>query len=270
MIERLERAFPEEQAVVLAEVIHDAYNSLVKASDFSELKAIVAELAEAQQRTEQRLAELAEAQQRTEQRLAELAEAQQRTEQRLTELAEAQQRTEQRLTELAEAQQRTEQRLAELAEAQQRTEDRLNRLIIVVEGLAMEVGGLSRAASYALENEAYRMLPALLKERLGLELTRRFIRTEINGEEINLFAEARRNGQSLIIVGETKLQLGERRTRRAEGQRTLDQLERKVAAVRQAYPDQEVVPVLITHYARPAFLREAEARGVMVFQSFEW
>ena len=114
------------------------------------------------------------------------------------------------------------------------------------------------------------MLPALLKERLGLELTRRFIRTEINGEEINLFAEARRNGQSLIIVGETKLQLGERRTRRAEGQRTLDQLERKVAAVRQAYPDQEVVPVFITHYARPAFLREAEARGVMVFQSFEW
>ena len=256
MIERLERAFPEEQAVVLAEVIHDAYNSLVKASDFSELKAIVAELAEAQQRTEQRLTEL--------------AEAQQRTEQRLTELAEAQQRTEQRLAELAEAQQHTEQRVDELAEAQQRTEDRLNRLIIVVEGLAMGIGGLSRAASYALENEAYRMLPALLKERLGLELTRRFIRTEINGEEINLFAEARRNGQSLIIVGETKLQLGERRTRRAEGQRTLDQLERKVAAVRQAYPDQEVVPVLITHYARPAFLREAEARGVMVFQSFEW
>ncbi|GIV84746.1 MAG: hypothetical protein KatS3mg052_1753 [Candidatus Roseilinea sp.] len=86
------------------------------------------ELAAAQQRTEQRLEELAAAQQRTEQRLEELAAAQQRTEQRLEELAAAQQRTEQRLEELAAAQQRTEQRLEELAAAQQRTEQRLEEL----------------------------------------------------------------------------------------------------------------------------------------------
>ncbi|MDH7554668.1 MAG: hypothetical protein QHH74_13550, partial [Spirochaetota bacterium] len=66
----------------------------VTKEDFSELKSIVRDLAEAQKRTE-------EAQQRTEKRLEELAEAQKRTE-------EAQQRTEKRLGELAEAQQRTE------------------------------------------------------------------------------------------------------------------------------------------------------------------
>ncbi|MCS6848211.1 MAG: hypothetical protein RMN52_10910 [Anaerolineae bacterium] len=232
MTRRLERAFPAEQAGVLAEVIHDAYNTLVKASDFSELKAIVAELAEAQKRTDQRVAELAEAQR-----------------------------------ELAEAQKRTDQRVAELAEAQRQTADQLRDLVIVVRGLATEVGSLSRTMSYSLENEAYRLLPGLLKQKFGLEIEQKFVRTEINGEEINLFGRARRNGQTVLIVGESKLRLD---MRAAERQEVFDQLERKVAAVREAYPGQEVMPVLITHYARPAFLQEAEARGVQVFQSFDW
>jgi hypothetical protein len=100
----------------------------VTREDFGELEQIVAELAEAQQRTEQRVAELVEAQQRTEQRVAELAEAQQRTEQRVAELAEAQQRTEQRVAELAEAQRRTEERLAGVEERQAKAEEHLDRL----------------------------------------------------------------------------------------------------------------------------------------------
>jgi multidrug efflux pump subunit AcrA (membrane-fusion protein) len=79
----------------------------VRRQDFDELKAEIRELAEAQQRTEQRVAELAEAQQRTEQ-------AQQRTEQRVAELAEAQQRTEEVLRQLLEFQARTEKTLARL------------------------------------------------------------------------------------------------------------------------------------------------------------
>lgn len=211
MTQRLERAFPAEQAGVLAEVIHDAYNTLVKASDFNELKAIVAELAEAQKRTDQRV--------------------------------------------------------AELAEAQRQTADQLRDLVGVVRGLAIEVSSLSRTMSYSLENEAYRLLPALLQQRFGLEIEQKFVRTEINGEEINLFGRARRNGQTVLVVGESKLRLDMRTTERQE---VFDQLERKVAAVREAYPDQEIMPVLITHYARPAFLQEAEARGVQVFQSFDW
>ena len=93
MAERLRGVFSAEQA----EVIYDAYNALVKADDFDELKEIVRRLAEAQEQTEQRLA----------------------------------------------------------------------KLTMVMQGLAMELGGLSRAVSYALENEAYRGLPRLLKERLG-------------------------------------------------------------------------------------------------------
>lgn len=253
MTERLQRAFPPEQAGLLAEVIYDAYDSLVKVSDFNELKGIVAELAQAQR-------ELVEAQKQTDQRVAELAEAQKQTDRRIAELAEAQR-------ELAEAQKQTDRRVAELAEAQRRTEDQLSDLVTVVRGLAVELGGLSRAVSYSLENEAYRSLPALLKRRFDLEVEQSFIRTEINGEEINLFGWARRNGQRVLIVGEAKLQLD---MRQAERRNALDQLIRKVEAVREVYPDQEIMPILVTHYARPAFIQEAEARGVKVFQSFEW
>ena len=115
------------------------------------MEQVVADLAEAQRQTEQRLdrleqvvADLAEAQRRTEQRLdrleqvvADLAEAQRQTEQRVdrleqavADLAEAQRRTEQRVAELHEAQIKTEQRVAELVEAQTKTEQRLGRIEI--------------------------------------------------------------------------------------------------------------------------------------------
>jgi hypothetical protein len=87
--ETLKKEFTDSQADVLAEVITDAYNDLVKTSDFIELKNIVKELAEAQKRTEQRVEELAEAQKRTEQKIEELAEAQKRTEQRVLALIDS-------------------------------------------------------------------------------------------------------------------------------------------------------------------------------------
>ncbi|NJN68694.1 MAG: hypothetical protein HC884_19310, partial [Chloroflexaceae bacterium] len=74
---RLETVFSEPQADVLATVVGEVIRPI--ANDLSELKAIVRDLAIAQQRTEQRVGELALAQQRTEQRVEELALAQQRT-----------------------------------------------------------------------------------------------------------------------------------------------------------------------------------------------
>jgi predicted nucleic acid-binding Zn-ribbon protein len=137
IVRRLETVFQHEQAVVLADTITDAYDTLVKASDFSELKMIVAELGEAQKRTEERLEELAEAQKRTEERVEELAEAQKRTEETLAGLVEAQKRTEKNVADLAKAIQLLTRELRETRR---------------------ELGGLSRSVSYALENEAYRFL----------------------------------------------------------------------------------------------------------------
>lgn len=278
---RFEDVFTPKQATVLAQTITEAYSDLVKTGDFNELKAIVQRLAESQERTEAQLAELTIAQRHTDGTVAELAVAQQRTEVQLAELAAAQQRTDATVAELAVAQQRTtvqlaqleqhtDQRFAELAVAQQRTETSLDRLARTVDGLAQELGGLSRSMAYALENEAYRSLPALLEAKHGIKLDEHIIRTEIGGEEINFFARGERNGQPIILVGESKTQLDERRNNRRSAERIFSQLEEKVQAVQKDFPNAEVVRFLITHYARPGMLQRARDRDVIVIQSFEW
>lgn len=80
MTRRFETVFEAPQATVLAQTITEAYNDLVKTSDFNELKAILARLAAAQERTEVRVGALAEAQER-------LSAAQERTEGHLAKLA---------------------------------------------------------------------------------------------------------------------------------------------------------------------------------------
>jgi hypothetical protein len=143
-------------------------------------------------------------------------------------------------------------------------------LVQVSRNNGQELGGLSRNASYALENEAYRLLPALLQKRYGIRLDERIIRAEIEGEEINFLARGERNGQSVCLVGEAKLRLDERRDNHHEVERVLDQLEAKVAAVRKQHQDCEIVRLLVTHFARPAFLEQAQEQDVIIVQSFEW
>jgi len=171
---------------------------------------------------------------------------------------------------LAQAQTRTEARMEDLVHAQQDTDRRLGKLTDVVSNLAQELGGLSRSASYALENEAYRQLPAYLEANYGIVLDRRLVRTEIGGEEINIFALGQRNGTPIVLVGESKLQLDRRRSGRDAVSRVMDQLERKVEAVQPHYPEREVVRLLITHYARPVVQEEAQKRNVIIVQSFDW
>ncbi len=288
---KLGMVFEPQQAVLLAEVVTDAYSDLVKTGDFNELKSIVKELAEtqkelaqAQRRTESRVGELAQAQRRTESRVGELAQAQSRTESRVGELAQAQSRTEARVEQLAQAQRRTESRVEQLAEAQSRTEARMEELAQAQKETTYQVqmlthqlgetnktvGGLGQSFAYALENEAYRMMPAVLEEKHGIRVTERFVRTCIAGEEINLFGRGRRDGAEVLIMGESKLRLDERRQGQAGDVAAFEQLAAKAEAVRTEYPDAEIVLVLITHYARPGVLEAARERDIIVVQSFEW
>ncbi len=101
-----------------------------------QLTRAVGQLAQAQQRTEERVEQLAQAQRRTEERVEQLAEAQRRTEERL-------ERLEATVQALAEAQRRTEERLERLeatvqalAEAQRRTEASLKELTVEMRRLA--------------------------------------------------------------------------------------------------------------------------------------
>jgi len=183
----------------------------------------------------------------------ELAEAQR-------ELAGAQKRTETRVEELAEAQRG-------LAEAQRATEKEIRVLVKGLTETRQELGGLSRSFSYSFENEAYRMLPEVLKRRYHIKLKERLLRTDIGGKEVNLFGKGAKNGSDVIVVGEVKLRLDDKRKKKGD---VFEELEEKVRAVRKEYKKEEIIRLLLTHYATSGFLKRAKEKGVIVVQSFEW
>jgi chromosome segregation ATPase len=133
-----------------------------------------------------------------------------------------------------------------------------------------EIGGISKTLGYSLENEAYRMLPAFLEKHYNITLTRRLIRTEIGGREINLFAEGEQEGHPITLVGEARNRLDERRKKQRKS--VFADLEERVAGVvdERDLDPRAVVRVLVTHYARPGIVEEARNRNIIIVQSFEW
>ena len=121
------------------------------------------------------------------------------------------------------------------------------------------LGGLSGSVGYALENEAYCTLLSYLKN-LDIDLTERFVRTVINGEEINILGKRKRNGQELIIVGIPELKLT--RDVGALNLTPLQKFERKVNTVRKKYPTEEIFKIIVTHFARSEIIEKARGKGI--------
>ncbi|WNC52714.1 MULTISPECIES: hypothetical protein [unclassified Thermosynechococcus] len=237
--EKLRTAFSPEQAHLLAEVIREAYDDLVKAKDFNELKAIVADLAQAQKRTEERLEELAAAQKRTEERVEELAAAQKRTEERVDQLTVT-------VAELAQAQKRTEERMDQLAAAQERTER-------AVKQLARQVGGLSEALGGSLEDLALEVVSEILEYRWGMEIE--FCDRDTlplrNGEyEFDLVIRGQVAGRPILVLGEVKSNITE------------SEVERFLNLVAQVAAPEEVRPLFFGYRverAAKALIRDRNA-----------
>ena len=154
----------------------------------------------------------------------------------------------------------------ELAEAQKRTEEEVRKLWIGLNRTREDLGGLSRSFGYAFENEAYRMLPGVLKEKYGIELKERFIRTEIRGQEINFLARAKRDGEEVYIVGEARVRLDDTKKR----EDVFKELNSKIKAVKEEYGDIETQGLLVSHFATKGFLKKAEEKGILVVLSYEW
>jgi len=164
----------EQMEILRQEIREDGLGRLERSLDahrkrteqrFDRLETALADLAAAQQRTEERVEELAAAQQRTEERVEELAVAQKRTEERVEELAAAQQRTEERVEELAAAQQRTEEQVTQLAATQRGILERLDvldhRVGLIGDLLGIEAEGEAQEVlTYVLEQKGYRLLEA--------------------------------------------------------------------------------------------------------------
>ncbi|MGC8735522.1 MAG: hypothetical protein ACP5SG_01860 [Dissulfurimicrobium sp.] len=217
LMARMDQAAAETLTNILGQIYEDLKNTVTQ-QDFAQLKAVVVELAEAQKRTEQRVAELAEAQKRTEERLdrleqtvAELAEAQKRTEQRVAELAEAQKRTEERLD-------RLEQTVAELAEAQKETERRLQDLIGEVKDIKVQLGGLSMAVGYGIEDKLmpfmHRFVPRVYGAMPKIVERKNVRYSKDSFDEVNIYMEAIKDGQQVLIVGECKAHPGKKDLKR--------------------------------------------------------
>src|SRR5882724_8088932 len=216
-------AFPPELRLPIARLVDMLRDELsVSRADFAELKAIVRELAQAQQRTELHLEEWAQAQQRSETGMEELrgvvrelTAVQQRTETHVEELggaiqrlAEAQQRSEVRMEDLARA-------VQELAEAQKRTDLSVDKLTeehrLFRYSFHSQTGGLG--ARWGLQTEeAFRQGMRAILQEVGFT-TERFLDYDTQGavfgypEQIELDVVIQ-NGKVIIVEIKSALDKG--------------------------------------------------------------
>ena len=233
----------------------------------------IAELREATQRNTEAIAELREATQRNTEAIAELRQTVaglvQVTEQHSREIAELRQQT----AELVQVTQQHSQEIGnlqkmmqQLVEVQQQTQEDIRRLTQGLDDLRKQVGGLAMTVGYTIENEAYRALPRLLAQDFGIEvesdLKRQFV-ADNTGEyiEVNIFGRARRNGDSITIVGESKAQLSKN---------DVDAfVRRKLQRLQGVYPNP--FPVLVTHMISERDVEEyARQQGIVVYYSYQF
>jgi len=219
---------PPELQLPMVEVVEALRKDLrqelaVRREDIIELRAAIRELTETQRQFEARaearfarletaLAELAEAQKRTEQQVQELAEAQKRTEQRLD-------RLEQVVQELAEAQKRTEQRVEELAEAQKHMMEAIASLTRRMDATEKQLGQLSERFGLDLEVDAEEVLRAVAQEK-GYSLLQEPMAIDVDGEMDVVAPIETPSGERFWVIIEVKGRL-----RRKEVERFLQRLQ---------------------------------------------
>jgi len=233
--------------------------------DIIDLKEAIEKLTGAQLKTEEKLTQLEEAQIGVQERVTRLEEATIRVQERLErleisveKLAEAQLRTEERLAKVEDRLDRIEAIVEKLAEAQLRTEERLN-------DLQKQVGGISHAIGFQLEDRAYKSLPKLLQTDFGIivkeKLLRRFIKTKYDKTfEINIFGKAEKDGKELYIVGEAKTNLSTRH---------IDDFTDKLEELKEILQT-ELLPIMVTYMTEPEVYDYAKNKGIKIYYSYDF
>ena len=236
---RLVRAFPENQADLLAEVLVESHAELVNRADFHKLTEVVHDLGEAQKRTEMRVEELADAQKRTEIHVDELARSQQ----------------EMRVT---------MQEMQGSLQAMQASQQEMQR---AVTDLAKQVGGLSNAVGANLEDFACDLVPELLEKYW------RFVTVSAGpeelttadgvGREFDVVVRGTIDGRPVTVLCETKATVSTTE---------VSKFLRIVEKVREAYPGEDIRPLFFGYKANSAargLITQSNAamiftRGVMI------
>jgi len=132
-----------------------------------------------------------------------------------------------------------------------------------------DLGGVTQTLGFMLENEAYRILPKLLKDRYKIEVKERFLRRSIRSfgieaeGEVNIFSHGVKQDeeQKVVIIGEAKSQLGKD---------DIDCLLDTVARLKDIEKELGRFLLVVTHYTKETVVSYAKEKGVEVIQSFEW
>ncbi|MFQ5636495.1 MAG: hypothetical protein ACE5IR_00690 [bacterium] len=146
------------------------------------------------------------------------------------------------------------------------TEEELRQLVKAHKETRKQLGGLSTAVGYTLENEAFKALPALLKRDYGLSVQGRLKRQYVKDNtgcdnEINILGEASKNGDELTIVGESKSQLSKK---------GVDEFLRKKANRLKGVYD-NIFTILVTHMiTSPDVERYARDKGIALYYSYDF
>jgi len=116
-----------------------------------------------------------------------------------------------------------------------------------------------------LEDRGLKALPALLKERFGIEVQGRLIRTYLENargerEEVNIYGKGLKDGSELMIIGDSKPRLSEKH---------IDRFKRRLARLTPVFKV-EVFPLMITYMAEPETLKRAEKENIAVFMSYDF
>ena len=152
--------------------------------------------------------------------------------------------------------------MAELAEAQKRTEESLNQLATAHQVTRERLEGISNAVGYTLEDRALRSLPQrLLQEGVEVQepLVRKYIRLRNKERQVNIYGLGKRNGQEVLIMGETKV-----RPSRKEVERFL-RLAHRLAEEE----GRELFLVFVAYDFPPAMEAYLRDRGILPVWSYE-
>jgi hypothetical protein len=229
---RLVRAFPENQADLLAEVLVESHAELVNRADFHKLTEVVHDLGEAQKRTEIHVDELARSQQ-----------------------------------EMRVTMQEMQATMQDMQASQQAMQGSLQEMQRAVTDLAKQVGGLSNAVGANLEDFACDLVPELLEKYWRFvtvsagpeELTA----ADGVSREFDVVVRGTIEGRPVTVLCETKATVSTTE---------VSKFLRIVEKVREAYPGEDVRPLFFGYKANSAargLITQSHAamiftRGVMI------
>ncbi len=139
----------------------------------------------------------------------------------------------------------------------------MQRLTQRVDKISQELGGISNTIGYSLENESYSRLKPILKKRFGIEVEKLYrkniVYTLDRFDEINIYGEARRNGQELVVIGECKAQFGPRDVKKFL--KLIERVKKHLQA--------EVFPLVLAHQFHPRAEAEFAKIQIPIFWSYE-